>query len=84
MKVYAYGAVHEGTPLEILEQLRRNLGDPDVTDFEGYTRHIQNVFFRFLGIPLDIPEELCLQDEKAAYLLERVRRVGLLEVIEDA
>ena len=73
---------YEGTPIEILTQLRAMHFDADTFDgTEGYIRYMQNTIRRMTEQPCELPEGST--EERAAALIRVLGEIGALELLEE-
>ena len=72
----------EGTPIEILTQLRAMHFGADTFDgMEGYIRYMQNTIRRMTEQPCELPEGST--EERAAALIRVLSEIGALELLEE-
>ena len=72
----------EGTPIEILTQLRAMHFGADTFDgMEGYIRYMQNTIRRMTEQPCELPESST--EERAAALIRVLSEIGALELLEE-
>ena len=72
----------EGTPIEILAQLRAMHFDAGTFDgTEGYIRYMQNTIRRMTEQPCELPEGST--EERAAALIHVLGEIGALELLEE-
>ena len=82
MKICIEESTYEGTPIEILTQLRAIHFDADTFDgMEGYIRYMQNTIRRMTERPCELPEDST--DERAAALIHVLHGIGALELLEE-
>ena len=78
MKICIEESTYEGTPIEILTQLRALHFDAGTFDgTEGYIRYMQNTIRRMTEQPDDSTEE------RAAALIHVLQEIGALELLEE-
>ena len=84
MRVSIEGVIYEGTPTEIMTELRdENFQYDEFPTIEDYIRHEQAMYVQFLEAPCPLPEH-GTTDERAAALLHHLAEIDSLEVLEDA
>ena len=72
----------EGTPIEILTQLRAMHFDADTFDgMEGYIRYMQNTIRRMTEQPCELPAGST--EERATALIRVLGEIGALELLEE-
>ena len=82
MKICIEESTYEGTPIEILTQLRALHFDADTFGgTEGYIRYIQNTIRRMTEQPCMLPESST--GERAAALIRVLSEIGALELLEE-
>ena len=82
MRICIEESTYEGTPIEILAQLRAMHFDADTFDgTEGYIRYMQNTIRRMTEIPCELPEGGT--EERAAALIHVLQEIGALELLEE-
>ena len=81
MKLRINDHIHEGTALEIVEQLYELLQDSaEFPDIESYIWQMHANFVRSTGIDFDLPEGDL--EEQACALLSAFAKAGALEVLD--
>ena len=82
MKICIEESAYEGTPIEILTQLRALHFDAGTFDgTEGYIRYMQNTIRRMTETPCELPEGST--EERAAALIHVLGEIGALELLEE-
>ena len=82
MRICIEESTYEGTPIEILAQLRAMHFDADTFDgMEGYIRYMQNTIRRMTEIPCGLPAGST--GERAAALIRVLSEIGALELLEE-
>ena len=82
MRICIEESTYEGTPIEILTQLRATHFDADTFDDpEGYIRYMQDTIRRMTEQPCKLPEGST--EERAAALIRVLGEIGALELWED-
>ena len=82
MRICIEESIYEGTPIEILTQLRAMHFAADTFDgTEGYIRYMQNTVRRMTEIPCELPEGST--EERAAALIRVMGEIGALELLEE-
>ena len=82
MKICIEESTYEGTPIEILTQLRALHFDAGTFDgTEGYIRYMQNTIRRMTEQPCELPESST--EERAAALIHVLQEIGALELLEE-
>ena len=82
MKICIEESTYEGTPIEILAQLRALHFDAGTFDgTEGYIRYMQNTIRRMTEQPCELPESST--EERAAALIHVLQEIGALELLEE-
>ena len=81
MRICIEESTYEGTPIEILTQLRALHFDAGTFDgTEGYIRYMQNTIRRMTEQPCELPEGCT--EERAAALIHVLGEIGALELLE--
>ena len=82
MRICIEESTYEGTPIEILTQLRALHFDAGTFDgTEGYIRYMQNTIRRMTEQPCELPESST--EERAAALIHVLQEIGALELLEE-
>ena len=82
MRICIEESTYEGTPIEILAQLRALHFDADTFDgMEGYIRYMQNTIRRMTETQCELPEGST--EERAAALIHVLQEIGALELLEE-
>ena len=82
MRICIEESTYEGTPIEILAQLRAMHFDAGTfDDTEGYIRYMQNTIRRMTEQPCELPESST--GERAAALIRVLSEIGALELLEE-
>lgn len=82
MRICIEESTYEGTPIEILAQLRALHFDAGTFDgTEGYIRYMQNTIRRMTEQPCELPEGST--GERAAALIHVLQEIGALELLEE-
>ena len=82
MRICIEESTYEGTPIEILTQLRAMHFDAGTFDgTEGYIRYMQNTIRRMTEQPCELPESST--GERAAALIRVLSEIGALELLEE-
>ena len=82
MRICIEESTYEGTPIEILAQLRAMHFDADTVDgTEGYIRYMQNTIRRMTETQCELPEGST--EERAAALIHVLQEIGALELLEE-
>ena len=82
MKICIEESAYEGTPIEILTQLRAMHFDAGTFDgMEGYIRYMQNTIRRMTETQCELPEGG--EEERAAALIHVLGEIGALELLEE-
>jgi hypothetical protein len=82
MRICIEESTYEGTPIEILTQLRALHFDAGTFDgTEGYIRYMQNTIRRMTEQPCELPESST--GERAAALIRVLSEIGALELLEE-
>jgi hypothetical protein len=82
MKICIEESTYEGTPIEILTQLRALHFDAGTFDgTEGYIRYMQNTIRRMTEQPCELPDDST--EERAAALIHVLQEIGALELLEE-
>ena len=82
MRICIEESTYEGTPIEILAQLRAMHFDAGTFDgTEGYIRYMQNTIRRMTEQPCELPESST--GERAAALIRVLSEIGALELLEE-
>ena len=82
MRICIEESTYEGTPIEILAQLRALHFDAGTFDgTEGYIRYMQNTIRRMTEQPCELPEGST--EERAAALIHVLQEIGALELLEE-
>ena len=82
MRICIEESTYEGTPIEILTQLRALHFDAGTFDgTEGYIRYMQNTIRRMTEQPCELPEGST--EERAAALIRVLSEIGALELLEE-
>ena len=82
MRICIEESTYEGTPIEILAQLRALHFDAGTFDgTEGYIRYMQNTICRMTEIPCELPAGST--EERAAALIRVLSEIGALELLEE-
>ena len=82
MKICIEESTYEGTPIEILAQLRALHFDAGTFDgTEGYIRYMQNTIRRMTETQCELPEGST--EERAAALIHVLGEIGALELLEE-
>lgn len=82
MRICIEESTYEGTPIEILAQLRALHFDAGTFDgTEGYIRYMQNTIRRMTEIPCGLPAGST--GERAAALIRVLSEIGALELLEE-
>jgi hypothetical protein len=82
MKICIEESTYEGTPIEILAQLRALHFDAGTFDgTEGYIRYMQNTIRRMTEQPCELPDDST--EERAAALIHVLQEIGALELLEE-
>ena len=82
MRICIEESTYEGTPIEILTQLRTLHFDAGTFDgTEGYIRYMQNTIRRMTEQPCELPESST--EERAAALIHVLQEIGALELLEE-
>ena len=82
MRICIEESTYEGTPIEILAQLRALHFDAGTFDgTEGYIRYMQNTIRRMTEQPCELPERST--GERAAALIRVLSEIGALELLEE-
>ena len=82
MRICIEESTYEGTPIEILTQLRAMHFDADTFDgMEGYIRYMQNTIRRMTETQCELPEGST--EERAAALIHVLQEIGALELLEE-
>lgn len=82
MKICIEESTYEGTPIEILAQLRALHFDAGTFDgTEGYIRYMQNTIRRMTEQPCELPETST--GERAAAHIRVLSEIGALELLEE-
>ena len=78
MRICIEESTYDGTPIEILAQLRALHFDAGT---EGYIRYMQNTIRRMTEIPCELPAGST--EERAAALIRVLSEIGALELLEE-
>ena len=82
MRICIEESTYDGTPIEILAQLRALHFDAGTFDgTEGYIRYMQNTIRRMTEQPCELPEGST--EERAAALIRALSEIGALELLEE-
>ena len=82
MRICIEESTYEGTPIEILAQLRAMHFDADTFDgMEGYIRYMQNTIRRMTETQSELPDDST--EERAAALIRVLSEIGALELLEE-
>lgn len=82
MKARIDGRVHEGSAVEILDQLRLAAFDPtEYPDAESYLWQLRENFIRATGLECDLPTSGL--ERQARVMFARLAKAGAMEVIDD-
>ncbi len=82
MRICIEESTYEGTPIEILAQLRAMHFDADTFDgMEGYIRYMQNTIRRMTETQCELPDDST--EERAAALIRVLSEIGALELLEE-
>ena len=82
MRICIEESTYEGTPIEILAQLRALHFDAGTFDgTEGYIRYMQNTIRRMTEQPCELPESST--GERAVALIRVLGEIGALELLEE-
>ena len=82
MRICIEESTYEGTPIEILTQLRALHFDAGTFDgTEGYIRYMQNTIRRMTEQPCELPDDST--EERAAALIHVLQEIGALELLEE-
>ena len=82
MRICIEESTYEGTPIEILAQLRALHFDAGTFDgTEGYIRYMQNTIRRMTEQPCELPDDST--EERAAALIHVLQEIGALELLEE-
>lgn len=81
MKIKACNKIYEGSPQEIVGQLRELLLNPDeAPDTESYVEHIKSIYLLIIGEEMLLEGNLDQQIEDMFHYLEYI---GIMEILED-
>ena len=82
MKICIDEHTYEGSGTEIMEQLRQQTFDPtEYPDTESYIQQLRGNFIRATDLECDLPETGV--ERQARAMIDRLAKVGSLEVIDD-
>ena len=82
MKVSVDGRVHEGSAVEILDQLRLAAFDPtEYPDAESYLRQLRENFIRATGLECGLPPSGLERQGRAMFA--QLAKAGAMEVMDD-
>ena len=82
MRICIEESTYDGTPIEILAQLRALHFDAGTFDgTEGYIRYMQNTIRRMTEQPCELPDDST--EERAAALIHVLQEIGALELLEE-
>lgn len=82
MKVRIDGRAHEGSAVEILDQMRLAAFDPtEYPDAESYLRQLRENFIRATDLECDLPASGL--ERQARVMFARLAKAGAMEVIDD-
>ena len=81
MRICIEESTYEGTPIEILAQLRAYFDAGTFDGTEGYIRYMQNTIRRMTEQPCELPESST--GERAAALIHVLQEIGALELLEE-